>query len=105
MATAVAEEGGSSPQTAGLEQNFPNPFNATTAIPYALSREQRVRLEIYDLAGQRIRTLADGSLQGGRHLARWDGLDQKGAPVASGVYLYRLQADGAVFVRSMLLLR
>ena len=75
-----------------MEPNYPNPFNASTDIRYALPRESRIELVIYDLLGRRVRMVADGTQRAGWHTARWDGRDDEGYSVASGCYLYRLQA-------------
>jgi len=108
--TAVEEEAGPLlPAGFSLDQNYPNPFNANTIIPYhvpALSGSAGdLRLEIYNLQGQRIRTLVQRPAVPGRHLKVWDGRDQAGRPVSSGVYLYRLQAGDLVQMRKMLLVR
>lgn len=71
---------------------YPNPFNPRTTIAFALPDAQRVRLEIYDLTGRRVRRLLTGDLPAGRHQVHWQGLDDTGRRVASGPYLYRLQA-------------
>ncbi len=89
-----------------LAQNYPNPFNPETAISYQLPAQSDVRLDIYNSLGQKVRTLEDRPKAAGRYILKWDGRDDAGQPVASGVYLYRLQA-GKQFARSrkMLLLR
>ena len=74
-----------------LEQSFPNPFNSSTVIPFALPADGDVRLEVYDVVGQRVRTLVAGSLAAGLHQVAWDGRDDLGQAVAGGVYLYRLE--------------
>ena len=77
-----------------LAPNFPNPFNPTTTIAFELPRSSDVHLTIYNLAGQQIRTLLDGAMEGGSHKSVWDGKNDLGRDVASGVYLYRLTVDG-----------
>lgn len=77
-----------------LYQNYPNPFNAATTIRYRLPRQSRVTLEIYNVLGQKIAVLADGVQPAGEHHVSWEGRDQSGKTVASGVYLYRLAARG-----------
>ena len=76
-----------------LKPNDPNPFNASTDIRYALPRGSRIELTVYDLLGQRIRTLVEGMQPAGWHTARWDGRDEVGQSVASGLYLYTLRAQ------------
>jgi hypothetical protein len=92
------------PDSASLEPNYPNPFNATTAIVYSLpnigAQPAPVRLAIYNILGQEIKSLTDERQQPGRHIVYWDGTDQYGQPVASGVYFYRLEVSGIEFVKS-----
>ena len=73
-----------------LGQNFPNPFNPSTIIPYQLPAATRVRLEVFNILGQRVATLVDGERPAGFHTATWNGTDASGRGVGSGVYLYRL---------------
>jgi hypothetical protein len=88
-----------------LAQNAPNPFNPVTTIPFELARAGRVTLDVYDVAGRRVRSLADGDLAAGLHQRSWDGRDDAGRAVASGVYFYRLKAAGRSETRRMLLLK
>jgi hypothetical protein len=76
---------------AGQLENFPNPFNPSTTTVFALPDDSDVRLSVYDLQGARVRTLLDDRLVAGEHRIPWDGRDDKGASVASGVYLLRLE--------------
>jgi hypothetical protein len=73
-----------------LQQNYPNPFNLSTSIPYHLSQESDIRIDIYNVHGQRIRQLVKQRQQPGAYQASWDGTDDAGVIVCSGVYLYRL---------------
>jgi hypothetical protein len=93
------------PSQFALVQNFPNPFNPETTIAYDLSERAPVRLEIYDILGQRVRVLMDEVQVAGRYQVRWDGRNAQGQGVGSGVYFYRLQAGGFNQVRRMLLLK
>ncbi|HEX7078397.1 MAG TPA: FlgD immunoglobulin-like domain containing protein [Candidatus Eisenbacteria bacterium] len=68
----------------------PNPFNPSTAIEFSLDAPSRVSLAVHDIQGRRVRVLADGSFDAGRHTVRWDGADQAGRPCGSGVYFVRL---------------
>jgi choice-of-anchor B domain-containing protein len=88
-----------------LNQNFPNPFNPTTTITYALESAGNVVLTIYDAAGHRIRTLLNGVQGAGPQTVTWSGRDDRGHPVASGVYFYRLEAGRASDTRRMVLLK
>lgn len=80
------------PSSFSLQQNYPNPFNAVTTIQFDLPRAGQVRVEIFNVLGQRVRILVDEELQPGYKQVVWDGTDQSGNPVASGVYFYRLKA-------------
>lgn len=77
-----------------LFQNYPNPFNPTTAIHFDLPQRANVSLKIYNLLGEEIRTLVSGSENAGFHTVSWDGLDDLGNQVSSGVYIYRLEVKG-----------
>lgn len=88
-----------------LEQNVPNPFNPQTTISFVLDSRERIRLEVYDVAGRLVITLADGVLPAGRHRLPWDGRDRLGAPVATGTYFYRLTAGRRSISRKMLLVK
>ena len=91
------------PERFSLGQNYPNPFNPSTIIPYQLPVPARVRLEVFNLLGQRIATLVDGDQPAGFHSARWDGTDAAGRAVGAGVYLYRLQSGSMVATQRMVL--
>lgn len=86
-----------------LHQNYPNPFNPSTTIEFELKKSSDVRLDIYNITGQKIRTLESGYLQTGYHSYRWDGLDNKGRAVSAGVYIYSLKSDGFVQSKKMTL--
>jgi len=103
--TAVAEEQTGLPGRFALDQNYPNPFNSNTVIRFTLPRRAEAGLSIYNLAGQQVATLAEGSREAGTHTVRWDGRDNGGRELASGVYLCRLQAGTHVRNRKLLLLR
>ena len=91
---------------ARLHANVPNPFNPTTSIAYQLPRAARVRLDIFDATGARVRTLLDQPRAAGQHREAWTGTDDEGKAVSSGVYFYRLAVDGAVIdTRKMVLLK
>ena len=88
-----------------LEQNYPNPFNPSTMIEFALPRRVAVKMTVYNVLGQEVRTLVDGPLSAGQHKVAWDGVDSHGTGVAGGVYFYRLVADDFSETRKMVLLR
>jgi hypothetical protein len=76
-----------------LNQNHPNPFNLKTSIGCSLPAACKIRLTIYDLSGRRVRTLADESRASGYRSFEWDGTNDKGESVASGIYFYRMEAE------------
>ncbi len=88
-----------------LMQNAPNPFNPTTTIRYIVPRRSRVEVVIYNLLGRKIRTLVDRDHSPGQYSAVWDGKDNTGRQVASGVYFYSLKADGFIKSKKMVLLK
>ena len=92
------------PERFELGANYPNPFNPSTIIPYQLPAPMHVRLEVFNLLGQRIAALVDGEQPAGFHTAEWDATDASGQAVGAGVYLYRLSGDGAKITRRMLLI-
>ena len=83
----------------------PNPFNDVTNMLYRLAVRSGVRLEIYDVLGRRTRTLAKGEQQAGIHRISWDGKDERGRDVSSGVYVGRLWTEGTILSRKLVLLR
>ncbi|MBD3349020.1 MAG: T9SS type A sorting domain-containing protein [Candidatus Eisenbacteria bacterium] len=93
------------PATFTLRQNAPNPFNPVTTIRYELPVDSDVLVSVYNVAGKLVRTLVDGRVEAGYHRAVWDGTDEKGRSVASGVYMYRLTAGGHRSRRMMVLLK
>ena len=101
--TAVLEHlTASLPNQPGLDQNYPNPFNSNTIIRFALSASTEVDLGIYTLTGQRIATLVSGWRQAGTYRLHWDGVDDAGGRLASGIYMYRLMVGGQVVSRRKL---
>ena len=88
-----------------LEGNYPNPFNPTTTIRFALPEEANVTLEVYDATGRRVSTLISNQLSAGRYEAIWNGRNDSGSTVASGMYLYRLTAGNFVESKTMILMK
>ncbi len=93
------------PGTFELGQNYPNPFNNNTRIDFSLDRAARVEFVIYNILGQRVAVLADRRLAAGTYTAWWDGCDDLGQPVSSGIFFYRLQADDKRAVKKLVLLK
>ena len=91
------------PQGFALGQNYPNPFNPATIIPYQLPTAAHVRLEVFNVLGQRVATLVNGERPAGLHAARWDATDAAGQAVAAGVYIYRLRGAGVELTRRLVL--
>jgi len=93
------------PFTTELFANYPNPFNAGTTIRYQLAKPAQVTIKMFNLLGQQVATLRDEYQPAGRYTIQWNGADDSGAPVASGVYFYQMKTGGFVRVRKMALLR
>lgn len=102
---AVRTNNGLIPKRFSLYQNFPNPFNPSTTIRFDLPDRSRVILEIYNLLGERVATLVDSFVGAGRHSVVWNGRNENGQTVGSGVYLVRLRAGHFAGTRKMLLLK
>ncbi len=89
-----------------LEQNYPNPFNPTTTIRYSIAEAGQVSLRVYNVAGQLVRTLVNTVQSPGQvRPVRWNGLNSTGQSVSSGVYFYRLTADGYTRTRKMVVIK
>ena len=96
---------GTLPQSYGLFQNFPNPFNATTQIRYALPEAAQVRLEVFNILGQKVKTLVNEFQTAGNKQVVWEGRNENGDVVSSGVYFYRINAGKYNQVMKMSLLK
>jgi hypothetical protein len=96
---------GDMPEASRLFQNYPNPFNPVTQIRYALNETCHVRLTVYNVSGRKVAVLVDGVQESGQRTATWNGQDQAGKSVASGVYFYQLIAGRFTGTRKMVLLR
>ncbi len=105
VVTLGALEIQTTPKEFALNQNFPNPFNPETTIKYALAEGSRIELRIYNMVGQVIRTLVNERQNAGRYSIRWDGKDDHGLSVSSGIYFYRLNAEKFNSVKKLMLLK
>jgi hypothetical protein len=88
-----------------LEQNFPNPFNPTTRIRFALPQKSKVRLTLYDTLGREVITLVNDERQAGIYAIDWNGLDSAGQRAGSGVYFFRIEAGEFVQTRKLTLIK
>jgi Zn-dependent metalloprotease len=93
------------PRELVMEQNTPNPFNPSTEIHFSLPIQMAMSLKIYDVEGRMIRTLTEGTMTAGEHVATWDGRDGSGTSVASGIYYYRLDSPQYGATRKMVLMK
>nr|MBN2277865.1 T9SS type A sorting domain-containing protein [candidate division Zixibacteria bacterium] len=103
--TAVDEPDGLLPGEYFLAPNFPNPFNPSTEVFYFLARRSQVEITIYNLLGQRVKTLINGDQSAGEHAIIWDGMNEHGEHVASGIYFCRFMAGDFVQTRKMVLVK
>mgnify|MGYP001164067374 FL=1 len=93
------------PKEFTLKQNYPNPFNPTTDISFTIGQTSDINLTIYNLLGQKVRVLENASRQAGTHTLRWDGRDQMGQDVSTGVYLYTLTNGTKSITKKMALMK
>jgi hypothetical protein len=97
--------GATEPGGTSLNANVPNPFNPTTTISFELAASAQVSLRVYSVSGTFVRTLVEREMSADQHQVVWDGRDENGAPVSSGVYFYRLTAGGFSQTRKMLMIK
>ena len=88
-----------------LDNNFPNPFNPQTTIEFTLNKAHKVSLIIYNLIGQKVKTLVNRKMIAGNHIVIWRGKDDSGSQVASGVYIYRMESGDFIGIKKMLLIQ
>lgn len=101
----IEDENNSIPQSFSLNQNFPNPFNPSTTIQFALPVSEFVSLKIYNLLGQEVKQLINENFNAGFHNVKWNGLDKNNNPVSSGVYLYKIEAGSFVSIKKAVFLK
>jgi len=100
-----AEDTVTSPSVTELHGNYPNPFNPETTIRFSLNVDQKVKLTIYNIAGQKVATIVDDLLTSGEHSVVWNARSVDNNRISSGIYFYRLQTEDSVHTRKMLLLK
>ncbi|UCG61645.1 MAG: M28 family peptidase [Candidatus Zixiibacteriota bacterium] len=93
------------PGSISLSQNYPNPFNPATEISYSLAARTHVSLSIFNILGQRVATIVDGVKPAGTHTVRWNGIDDSGREVSTGIYFYQVKAGDHTESRKMILLK
>ncbi|MCF8242227.1 MAG: T9SS type A sorting domain-containing protein [Melioribacteraceae bacterium] len=103
--TAAAVEDNTIPSFFDLKQNYPNPFNPVTMIDFDLKESSKTKLEIFNITGEKIKTLVDDFINFGSHTVTWDATDSNGSKVGSGVYIYRLTTSDNIKSKSMVLLK
>lgn len=103
MLSTDSDLGGSklTPSKFALSQNYPNPFNPTTEIAFTLDQTADVNLSIFNMLGQKVRTLTNGSKNAGTHTLQWNGLDEMGQNVSTGIYLYTLTSGSESITKKM----
>jgi hypothetical protein len=99
------ERGDILPYQFELSQNYPNPFNPVTTIEYAITSRCEVTIEVFNVLGQKVRTLVSDTKAAGSYRIEWSGTDESGRSVSTGVYLYRFQAGDVLQTKKMLLLK
>jgi len=105
LGTDVNDGSGNLPKAFALSQNYPNPFNPTTEIQFSLPKASNVRLDIYNILGAQVRTLTDRQYAAGTHTLSFDGRNESGQQLATGLYFYRITADSFVQTKKMMLLK
>ena len=93
------------PEVFALHNNYPNPFNPTTNIGYDIPELSKVTIDIYNIAGNKVKTLVSKEHQPGRYKVQWNATNEFGSPVATGMYIYKIRANGFVSVKKLLLMK
>ncbi|MHB1686753.1 MAG: LamG-like jellyroll fold domain-containing protein [Ignavibacteriaceae bacterium] len=104
--TGIKNNGNSiTPSTYSLSQNYPNPFNPTTSISFSVPNQQNVEIVIYNVLGEKVKTLVNKVISAGFHTIQWDGKNEMGSYIASGIYFYRMVANNFHQVHKMIMLK
>jgi len=88
-----------------LDQNYPNPFNPTTEIAFSIPQSMHVTVDIFNVLGQKVATIVDGTMSAGSHIVTWNARNANGEMMPSGVYFYRLSTPDFSAVKKMLLMK
>ncbi len=99
------DDGNPIPTNYALKQNYPNPFNPETNIEFSLPKETYVSLTVFNLLGQEVQTIVDGTVAAGDHIAHWNGKNDNGANVPSGIYFYKIYTSDFTQTNKMVLVR
>jgi hypothetical protein len=106
LVTSIENNNNILPPTFYLKQNYPNPFNPETVIEFSLDKTQHIKLAVYDITGQLIRVIENTIKSSGNHKVHWNGRDNKGRLVSSGIYYYILETDqGLSHTKKAILIR
>ena len=103
--SGIGEDGAELPKVLALRENYPNPFNPTTAIEFDLPDDQRATLEVFNILGERVTSLIDDDMNAGTYRIIWEGRDDFGREMPSGIYLYRLKAGDTTISKRMIMLK
>jgi len=93
------------PVVTALKGNFPNPFNPTTSINFSIKEPAQVKIDVYNMLGQKVKTLVNGYVGTGNHSVVWNGVDDRNRNVASGIYFYRMQAGKYTSTKKMIMMK
>jgi len=96
---------GKIPNQFKLMQNYPNPFNPVTVIRFEIPKASEVRITVYNILGEKVKTLVSGYLSAGSSSVKWDGTNDKGEQVSSGIYVYQMIAGNSIIIRRMILIK
>jgi hypothetical protein len=101
----VTDRDGTLPKSFSVSQNYPNPFNPTTTIEFDVPTKSQVTLTVYNVLGQKVKTLVNQEMAAGTFKTEWDGRGESGAPISSGIYFYKFEAGSYVMTKKMVMLK
>jgi len=105
ISAMLSIDGSAIPEVFALHQNYPNPFNPVTSIQFDIPEQSEVRMDIYNLMGQRVATLVNNTLEPGFHAVKWNGTNDFGKQLSSGMYIYRISANNFTSVKKLILMK